>query len=161
MAFNIAPVSTLQKNELYFHLYLHHTYGGSNPNQTLIVDPKLPTKFGRTVVNDWPVYDGNGTDKTIVARAQGVHIQAAMSLRRWENYFSIVFEDDRFKGSSLQVMGPVVEQGEWAIVGGTGQFRMAQGIIFKKVLEAKADGNILELDIHAFYYGGQPWTLGV
>jgi hypothetical protein len=67
---------------------------------------------------------------------------------------------NRFKGSSLQVMGPVVEEGEWAIVGGTGEFCLAQGIIYKKFLEQQSNGNIIELDIHAFYSAVRPWTLG-
>lgn len=67
---------------------------------------------------------------------------------------------NRLKGSSLQVMGPVVEEGEWAIVGGTGEFCLAQGIIYKKFLEQQSNGNIIELDIHAFYSAVRPWTLG-
>lgn len=47
-------------------------------------------------------------------------------------------------------MGIVVEQGEWAIVGGTGQFAMANGVIFKKFHEQKKEGNIMELTIKGF-----------
>lgn len=68
---------------------------------------------------------------------------------------------NRFKGSSLQVMGESVYNGEWAIVGGTGEFRLAQGIIYKKNTKVTAEGYIVELDIHAFYSAVQPWTLGV
>jgi Dirigent-like protein len=48
-------------------------------------------------------------------------------------------------------MGPVVETGEWAIVGGTGVFLLAQGIIYKERLEENSNGNIIKLDIHALY----------
>ncbi|KAF3328603.1 jasmonate-induced protein [Carex littledalei] len=159
--FNIAPVSALQKNELYFHMYLHHTPLGSNRNQSGIVNPNLPNSFGWTVVNDWPLYDALGPNAKVIARAQGLHIQTGMSSQKYQNYLSIVFEDARFKGSTLQVMGPVVEGGEWAIVGGTGEFPMARGVIYKKFHEQKKDGNIMELDIHAFYSAVRPWSLGV
>ncbi|BAF29458.2 Os12g0228700 [Oryza sativa Japonica Group] len=54
------------------------------------------------------------------------------------------------KGSTLQVMGVPVECGEWAIVGGTGEFIMASGVIYKKVHERRSEGNIIELTIHGF-----------
>jgi hypothetical protein len=47
-------------------------------------------------------------------------------------------------------MGISVEEGEWAIVGGTGQFTMATGVIYKKFHEQTSDGNIIELTIHGF-----------
>lgn len=56
----------------------------------------------------------------------------------------------RLKGSTLQVMGLIVEEGDWAIVGGTGQFAMATGVILKKMQEQKQYGNIIELTIHGF-----------
>ncbi|KAJ1695037.1 hypothetical protein LUZ63_011735 [Rhynchospora breviuscula] len=164
--FKTAPArNALPQNELYFHLYLHHTPLGPNRDQAGIVDPHLQNSFGSTVVNDWPLYDGLGSNAKVIARAQGLHIQAGMRSQSWYNSFSIVFEDARFKGSSLQVMGPVVEEGEWAIVGGTGEFPLAQGVIYKKFLEQRSNGNIMELDIHAFYStlrtGCTCWSLGV
>lgn len=42
------------------------------------------------------------------------------------------------------------ESGEWAIVGGTGDFAMARGVIHRKVHQKMADGEVLELSIDAF-----------
>ena len=56
----------------------------------------------------------------------------------------------RFKGSTFQVMGLDVSEGEWAIVGGTGQFCMATGVIYKKFHSQLSEGNIVELTIHGF-----------
>ncbi|KAF0905395.1 hypothetical protein E2562_004372 [Oryza meyeriana var. granulata] len=55
-------------------------------------------------------------------------------------------------GPHLKVMGIVVETGEWAVVGGTGQFAMATGVISKRLLEQRsaAGGQIIELTIRAF-----------
>lgn len=139
--------SLFQGNEINFSkLYLHHTPAGPRRDQSGLTGNNRETGLGPLVVNNWPVYDGIGRDAKVVARAQGLHIYAG----NWHNSFSLVFEDERFKGSTLEVMGIVVERGEWAIVGGTGQFAMANGVIFKKFHEQKQEGNIMELTIQGF-----------
>ncbi|CAN6203535.1 unnamed protein product [Urochloa humidicola] len=142
--FQITPhVAPAEWNELAFKgLYMYHTPSGPNANQAPIIDKN---GFGRTVVNNWEVYDGPGSDAKIVARAQGLHNRAG----NWVCTFSLVFENERFRGSTLQVMGITVESGEWAVVGGTGEFAMATGVISKKLYQQRSDGNIIELTIRA------------
>uniref|UniRef100_A0A0E0DGA2 Dirigent protein n=1 Tax=Oryza meridionalis TaxID=40149 RepID=A0A0E0DGA2_9ORYZ len=142
------PCSTpIQGNEINFSkLYLHHTPAGPRPNQSGVTSTNKETGLGSLVVNNWQVYHGIGCDAKVVAHAQGLHVYAG----NWHNSFTLVFEDERFKGSTLEVMGIVVEQGEWAIVGGTGQFAMANGVIFKKFHEQKKEGNIMVLTIKGF-----------
>ncbi|XP_037488670.1 uncharacterized protein LOC119367178 [Triticum dicoccoides] len=146
--FQITPrAAFVESNELNFRsLYLFHTPLGSNQNQSGIIDSNVTTGLGAAVVNNWPICDGPSPGATVVARAQGLHIYAG----NWQNTFSITFEVERFKGSTLQVMGISVEEGEWAIVGGTGQFAMATGVIYKKFHEQRSEGNIIELTIHGF-----------
>lgn len=44
------------------------------------------------------------------------------------------------------------ETSEWAIVGGTGQFTLAQGVVFGKIVSDDGNyGRITELFIHIFY----------
>ncbi|KAJ1701140.1 hypothetical protein LUZ63_000919 [Rhynchospora breviuscula] len=144
------PRGPFEINEVYFHLYLHHTPSGPDSNQIEIVNRNLHNSFGSIVVKDWPLYDEFGPHAKLIARAQGLHIQAGMRTQNWYNSFSILFEDTRFKGSSLQVMGPSIEKGQWAIVGGTGDLAMARGVIYKKNPEKIGRSMIIELDIHAF-----------
>lgn len=47
-------------------------------------------------------------------------------------------------------MGVAVEGGEWAIVGGTGRFAMATGVIKKRVHEGTCEENIIELTMQGF-----------
>ena len=49
-------------------------------------------------------------------------------------------------------MGTVVEDGEWAIVGGTGEFTLARGVIYKanSITIGREDDSV-ELDIHCLY----------
>ncbi|CAL4984556.1 unnamed protein product [Urochloa decumbens] len=146
--FKIAPRAAFkQYNELNFsNLYLHHYYSGPNRTQTTIIKMDPATRLGETSVNNWPIYDGLGSDAKVVARAQGLHVFAG----NWRCGFSIVFENERFKGSTLEVDGVPVEEGEWAIVGGTGEFKMATGVIYKKKHERNNNGNIIELTVHGF-----------
>ncbi|KAM0887232.1 hypothetical protein ACQ4PT_029186 [Festuca glaucescens] len=144
--FQITPFGGLVRNtEFSFrNLHLHHIYSGPNPNQSNIIAPNSTTGLGTITVNNWPVYDGVGPDKKLVARAQGLHVLAG----KLHNSFSIVFEDERFKASTLEVMGAHVDkEGEWAIVGGTGEFAMACGVIKRRVHEQSVDADIIELTI--------------
>ncbi|CAN6213663.1 unnamed protein product [Urochloa humidicola] len=145
--FQITPIAApAEWNELAFKgLYMYHTPLGPNANQATIIKETGPIG-GETAVNNWEVYDGPGSDAKIVARAQGLHIKAG----NWHNSFSLVFENERFRGSTLEVMGITVESGEWAVVGGTGAFAMAAGVISKKFYGQKKDGSIIELSIRAF-----------
>ena len=69
-------------------LYLHHNCRGPRANQASLMNPPL---MGELAVNNWTVYDGPGPDAKLVARAQGLHINAG----NWHNSFSLVFEDGR------------------------------------------------------------------
>jgi Dirigent-like protein len=60
--------------------------------------------------------------------------------------------DCSFKGSTLEVRGAwdPAASFEWAILGGTGQFTLAQGIIYGKLVRADTT-NVMELNIRVFY----------
>ncbi|RCV11082.1 hypothetical protein SETIT_2G159800v2 [Setaria italica] len=132
----------LQRNEFYMHLYLRQTGSGSDRTQAEIVPPKEPNSFGVTHVIDWPIAVVPEPAATIVARAQGLLMQAGLINPRTYTSFNIVFEDDRRKSNN-----------QWAISSGTGGFALAHGIIRQKVmpLDGRRDTNIKELHIHAFY----------
>ncbi|KAG2550392.1 protein GOS9-like isoform X2 [Panicum virgatum] len=106
--------------------------------------------MGELAVNNWTVFDGPGSNAKLVARAQGLHINAG----DWHLSYSLVFENgSRYPGSTLQVMGTGNEKGtEWAVVGGTGELGMATGVIHKRLHEHNGDGNVFELTITGFYF---------
>ncbi|KAI4969150.1 hypothetical protein ZWY2020_000064 [Hordeum vulgare] len=92
---------------------------------------------------------------TIIARMQGTHIQAGpVTGNSWRISSSIVFESGRFAESTLQVMGTLNDIiNKWSIVGGTGEFTRATGIIeFKKDLASNKEDTIRELSIHILHY---------
>jgi Dirigent-like protein len=92
----------LQKKQIYGTVYLHHNTSGPNQNQAVVVNPNRPYAFGVITVNDWPLYDGLGSGARVIARARGLHVQAAMSYNQaWYNTFSIVFEGGRYMISEI------------------------------------------------------------
>lgn len=58
----------------------------------------------------------------------------------------------RFKGSSLKVLGDLIAEKDcqWAIIGGTGEFAYAQGVVNAKTFQSFGTGRIWELRIRAF-----------
>ncbi|CAL4983391.1 unnamed protein product [Urochloa decumbens] len=145
--------SPVQHQEHLFHLYAfelpnsnEHTIVQSNP---LLL---LPNHFGSTNVIDWDVRDAPDTNAPVVARLQGVGIASRKSTESWYTSFILVFTDQRFMGSTLSLQGPigpmtVGDEGDWAVVGGAGEFVYAQGICSCKRIQAIAGGIINELRI--------------
>ncbi|KAF8694542.1 hypothetical protein HU200_038165 [Digitaria exilis] len=106
------------------------------------------SNFGKRYFSDFPVYDGPGSDAKLVARIQGVTTQTGES---YHQIFTIVFEIDRFNGSTLLTNGVITGgSDEWAIYGGTGVFAMASGVIKRKYVEPRNDGNTDEFAMDVF-----------
>ncbi|KAF7046062.1 hypothetical protein CFC21_055112 [Triticum aestivum] len=113
-------------------LYLRQVMTGWDANQSDVIQPNAVTGLGKTAVNNWGVYDGAGSKAELVAKTHGMHTLAG----KWSNWFTLAFVVGRFEASTLQVMGANDEDeadNDWAIVGGTGEFAMARGIIRRRV----------------------------
>ncbi|KAJ3708843.1 hypothetical protein LUZ61_012548 [Rhynchospora tenuis] len=108
------------ENELQILLYLHHISSGPNRNQLLVKQPDGPGSFGSMLVHDWQLTEGLDVNGKVIARAQGIHVQASLDREKriW------------FKGSTLEVKGTYIAGGQWSIVGGTGEFANAKGVIY-------------------------------
>ncbi|KAK1677527.1 hypothetical protein QYE76_038375 [Lolium multiflorum] len=151
--FTSAPVTQeIPQTELNFHLYMYQWMEGTpSGNEKRAVAVGGRNAFGSIYANDWTMYDGPDPNANLVARVQGVHTNCDMVLPdSWLVCASIVFVDQRFKGSTLKVVGNYGGGGvdEWAIVGGTGEFGFAQGVgTFKKFKEMDGNGNIREFNI--------------
>ncbi|RLM60971.1 jasmonate-induced protein [Panicum miliaceum] len=140
------------ENEINWRLYLKQVGTGPDNNQdTIVAPPKPPKLFGTTVVNDWTIIDAPALNAKIIGHAQGVHVMSDLASVGWYTSLNIVFQGDRFNGSTLQVMGVLPPAGEWAIVGGTGELALARGTIKHKIVGTAPNTNFRELDIHAFY----------
>jgi hypothetical protein len=77
-------------------LYLNQTYSGNGLNQAVVVEPGLPGEFGNIAVQDWPVTKGQGSDATVVGRAQGIQFKPTeRNDQAWYTTLTIVFERTR------------------------------------------------------------------
>ncbi|KAF7090985.1 hypothetical protein CFC21_093655 [Triticum aestivum] len=146
----VCPILPCER-EISLRLYLHQVIDGPDHNQVVTVSSRHPAWFGTTAVIDWTVTDAPQRGATIVARAKGMQVQADVEGPGWFHYFTMVFEDPRFGGSTLAVMGQYLSEGEMAIMGGTGEFAMARGVIKFRTVKNTAHESYKQLDIHTFY----------
>ncbi|KAF6987097.1 hypothetical protein CFC21_004777 [Triticum aestivum] len=147
----------IKQKEHLFHLYMNQIFDGpgvTNANQVSVVNPPGQLfGFGHTIANDWTIRDGPAANANLVARARGMHMGAGKVDENWLFCHNILFTDTRFKGSSLKVLGDFVgNNSEWAIVGGSGEFAYAQGVVVAKVIQTvpPTPGRTWELRISAF-----------
>lgn len=115
-------------------LYFQDYSGG--PNATVIEimgQPKEPlsfAKFGAIFCTDDPITKGFDESSAQVARAQGLYVTSALDGSNTHVLISIVFTEESYKGSTLEVQGSSAQfelVREVAVVGGTGIFRLARG----------------------------------
>ncbi|KAJ3702717.1 hypothetical protein LUZ61_006422 [Rhynchospora tenuis] len=133
---------TTVKNNFRGRLYLHHSLG----TQRVVVNTGN-SGFGSIAINDWLVYDGLGSNKKVIARARGVQhntLNTNTPFARWNITFYLEFEND---GSRIDVRGQLNWPTEWTIIGGTGKFARAEGIIYADRVQESGGTNILELNI--------------
>ncbi|KAL6846082.1 hypothetical protein ACP4OV_023530 [Aristida adscensionis] len=122
---------------------------GTKPNQEIVI---TRSRFGETAINDWSIADAPGSNATIIGQAQGLHTQASQGNRdSFTIIMNLVFQDGRFKGSTLQAMGFIHEDGQWSIMGGTGQLTLARGYISHRVIESAKTYRIYEANIRVYY----------
>ncbi|KAE8778652.1 Dirigent protein [Hordeum vulgare] len=159
-SFDVTPYNgaSVENTKLHFKkLYLRQNTSGPNSNQTKLIDGDVGSEFGRTAVTNWAIHDGPSPGAKVVARARGLHVNAVDD----HSSFTMVFESKSFKCSTLEIMGAIaLGQGDWAIVGGTGQFAMARGVVQRFVYERSDHGQVVELAIEAFCRAKLPWPRG-
>uniref|UniRef100_K3Z295 Dirigent protein n=3 Tax=Setaria italica TaxID=4555 RepID=K3Z295_SETIT len=136
------------QSELKMTLYIKEVYDGPDTNGVTIISR---AKMGTTWVFSWLVTDGPGPDANIVGHMQGTSVQVANTPDVYQYSLGLVFGDKRFNGSTLQISGTSQINGEWSIVGGTGELAMAKGTIKRTEIRYIGNTRISELKIHAFY----------
>jgi len=82
-------------------------------------------KVGLTISTEWTISDVLGPNAKTLAHLVGLPLGVGISSP------NIIFNDERFIGSSLQVLGNIEAKkaGQCAITGGTGEFTFAQGLL--------------------------------
>ncbi|XBJ13934.1 hypothetical protein VPH35_006044 [Triticum aestivum] len=139
------------ESEIKMQMYLHQVVSGPTHNQEVVFKSTPPIEFGRTVAFDYTLLDAPAPDAKIIGRAKGTHVQADQVNAGDFSHFSMIFQQGRFTGSTFQVMGMTPPNGVWAIVGGTNELAMAQGIIQFAIVKGTPNvESYRELNITAF-----------
>lgn len=117
-------------------VYFQDYSGGPNATVVEITGPSDGllsfTKFGAIFCTDDPITEGLEESSAQVARAQGIYVTSALDGSNTHVLISIVFVNDEYKGSTLEVQGSSAQferVREVAVVGGTGIFRLARGYV--------------------------------
>ncbi|KAD5803298.1 hypothetical protein E3N88_14658 [Mikania micrantha] len=132
------PRSTLRperENLTRLHFFFHDVVGGPNATAIRVAEAPItntsPTGFGAVIIMDNLLTEGSNPNSKRVGRAQGMYASADMSNMSFMMVQNYVFDDERYNGSTLSVLGrnPVTSLAvrELPVVGGTGVFRFANG----------------------------------
>lgn len=130
-------------------MYLHQLFSlVQGANERNILNPNLPNGIGAAYVMEWDIRDGPDNKANLVGCAQGLSVKAGVISGSWLNSLNMVFTDERFKGSILQVQLYALNgKGEGAVLGGTGKFAYAQGIVTYKWIKNCNTGRVMEFHI--------------
>ncbi|XP_071902611.1 uncharacterized protein [Coffea arabica] len=119
------------------HFYVHDRVTVESPTSVLIAQAnttsKSPMMFGPTYVFDDPMTLGPEPSSKIIGHAHGITSSALKEEDASQiGIMNLAFNDGKFNGSALSVLGdyPFFQKyKEMAIVGGSGAFRLARGIV--------------------------------
>lgn len=140
------------------HFFCHHLHGATAVTiARASTTAASPTFFGLLDTRDDPLTAGPEESSTRVGYAQG--ISAAASLEEISSFdpYTFVFTDKKYNGSTLAVIGscPILSPScEAAVVGGTGAFRLARGVVTARsyYLNFTTGKASVELNVVALHY---------
>ncbi|XP_051146950.1 dirigent protein 22-like [Andrographis paniculata] len=119
--------------------YFHNRWSSKKPTVVGVAEANSsaasPTGFGQVVVMDNPMTEGPEPDSKMVGWARGIYASTAMEEIGLLLVTSFVFNDR--DGSTISVVGHnriLQKYREMPVVGGTGRFRLAQGVLTVRTL---------------------------
>ncbi|KQJ87503.1 dirigent protein 21 [Brachypodium distachyon] len=146
MAAHPAPASAASAH---LHFYMHDVLTGASPTAVQVLNgPK--GHFGDTIVIDDVLTASDSPSSALVGRAQGQYIWASRGNPELLVTMDVVLTSGAYAGSSVTVVGRDdigAAVRELAVVGGTGQFRMARGYVLWKTVRLDHPNAVLELDV--------------
>lgn len=126
------PEKPCKRLVLYYHDILFNITNSANATSANVSNPVLGDfNFGMLVVFDDPITEDQNLMSTAVARAQGFYLYNMKSKYNAWFAYTLVFNSSEYCGT-LNIMGAdIIQQKtrDLSIVGGTGDFFMARGIV--------------------------------
>ncbi|KAL6346641.1 hypothetical protein AAG906_000259 [Vitis piasezkii] len=143
------------------HFYFHDTTLGKNPSARLVAQApstnKSPTLFGLINMIDDPLTEGPEATSKLVGRGQGLYASSGLDELSFLMAWNLIFKSGDYNGSCLTILGrnpPTHPLREMSIVGGTGVFRMARGVVTAKTyfFNSSAGVTVVQVDVVAIHY---------
>ncbi|KAL8089940.1 dirigent protein 22-like [Apium graveolens] len=144
-------------------VFLHEKGNGNGINQTAYVvaqsniSSTSNSSFGFVSMIDDILREGAEPDSPIVGRAQGLMGSCSLEETTLIMSFTFVFTTGKYNGSSISILGrnPLPnEYRELPIVGGSGVFRLARGVITTRTIMFNVTSLyiIAEYELLVFHY---------
>ncbi|OMO66380.1 Plant disease resistance response protein [Corchorus olitorius] len=142
-------------------VYFHDHFSG-DPNATDVPVVGLAGKswawnqFGTVFVMDDLVTEGPEPTSPTVGRLQGTYITASLDGLRVSTSFSLVFTNEAYNGSTIQIVGNVNQLDiveEYGVASGTGKFRYAKGYAIFEIISFRTKVyTVLRLNASILHY---------
>ncbi|XP_072964803.1 pterocarpan synthase 1-like [Typha angustifolia] len=144
--------------EKYTHLrmFLHEVSRG--PNATIYTiasfNNNSPYSFGDINVTDATLRQGPEPSSRLIGRVQGFEIGVDMDRKTLQSVVTLKFTAGEYEGSAISLLGVVFlpTTSERSVIGGAGQFRMARGFSFVKLISSTEDFLIAEIDVYVAHH---------
>lgn len=143
------------------HFYVHDQLNATNPTSVLVAQSpkfsKSPSTFGDVYVLDDLLTEGPEPTSKPIGRTQGMVAASALDTLSFLITYNFVFTTGKYNGSSLTIVGRnsvTLPIREMTIVGGTGVFRMARGIVTIQTYnyDIITNNGIFEYHVYALHY---------
>ena len=145
------------------HFFLHEAAAPGSANQTafLVAESNIsstsPTLYGQVSVIDDILREGPEPDSPIVGRAQGLSVSSDLREPTIIMSLNFLFTTGKYNGSTLSInaRNPLLNKyRELPILGGSGYFRLARGLITTNtaVFNITSQVTIAEYRVIALHY---------
>ncbi|KAH6769158.1 hypothetical protein C2S51_014494 [Perilla frutescens var. frutescens] len=156
-------LSNLKEKVARFHFYIHATFSSKNETSFMVAEAKISatssTNFGLIQIADSPLRVGPEPDSKIIGRSQGTDGWSSFEEIRLLVTLNFLFTEGEYNGSTLGLLGSEAlldEYREMPIVGGTGVFRLARGMVTSKTvwINITSKDTVANITATMLYYVG-------
>ncbi|KAJ7567840.1 hypothetical protein O6H91_01G009400 [Diphasiastrum complanatum] len=153
VAYDVDAAKQKRPKSIALEFYMHDIVQTANATTALVAGPNGDTKtinsFGSVMVIDDPLTEGPELGSRLVGRGQGMYVFDSMNDFSLLLSFTAVFVKEKHNGT-LSFHGAdriLLTKREIPVVGGTGDFRFAQGYAFIETASIKGFSAVLKFSV--------------
>ncbi|KAJ4771056.1 Dirigent protein [Rhynchospora pubera] len=148
------------EKQSHFRFYWHDKISGRNQTSVRVADApefkkSISTNFSDVYVFDDPLRTGPDKNSKLVGRAKGIYLEAGLYKIELLVAMNFVFTDGKYNGSTIAVFGhneALATVREMPIVGGSGLFRFARGLVQLRTYLFQIDYAVVEYNVFVNHY---------